>query len=301
MSGNTKKKRYPSQRKGKRLYWDTCVFLAWIKDESVWPEDVKKGIAQTIEMAMSGEVTIVTSALTMAEILEAKMTPEQKHRFAGIFAAPYLQLVDLDRRISTRSSTIRDYHDTRRYNPDGSHKSGSFMRMPDAIHLATAIHMNVTAVHTLDGSGKNPRRLDMLELDGNVGGFPLAIRRPAFIPPPKFSDTPIEPVSGPQRDLFTELEVTDDTTAPQETEPITTDVRRSGDRDPEDFANAEVAKDETEGAKTEGEVKAGPPTGDQPVMTQTRSAIEPQEPSVKQEMPDVSSSGPVDPGLIPQE
>lgn len=269
MSGNTKKKRRISQRRCKKLYWDTCVFLAWIKDESVWPDDVRKGIEQTIEMAIAGEVLIVTSALTMAEILESKMTPEQKNRFAGVFAAPYLRLVDLDRKISTRSSEIRAYHDTRKYNGDGTLKSGSFMRMPDAIHLATAIHMKVDAVHTLDGAAKNPKRLDMLELDGNVGGSPLAIRRPAFIPAPQFSATPIEPVSGPQRNLFSELEIADVTITQQKTEPVAVDVRSSGDGHPENSAGAEAAGgegedkkgtgDEAEGAITEGLRETGSP------------------------------------------
>jgi hypothetical protein len=153
MSGNTETKRQRPKR-ARRRYWDTCVFLAWIKDETVWPENVRKGIAQTIEMAMAGEVVIVTSTLTLAEILEAKMTPEQRVKFAGIFSAPYLQLVDMDRRISTKSSVIRDHHDTRTYDQDGRQNGGSFMRLPDAIHLATAIHMNVDVVNTLDGSGQ---------------------------------------------------------------------------------------------------------------------------------------------------
>jgi hypothetical protein len=39
----------------------------------------------------------------------------------------------------------------------GSLKGGTFIRMPDAIHLATALHMNVTVMNTLDGAGKSPK------------------------------------------------------------------------------------------------------------------------------------------------
>jgi hypothetical protein len=178
-------------------------------------------------MAMSGELVIVTSTLTLAEILEARMTAEQRIKFAGIFSSPYLQLVDMDRRISAKSSVIRDRHDTRTYNLDGSQKGGSFMRLPDAIHLATAINMNVDVVNTLDGAGKNPRRLDMIQLDGNVAGARLSIKVPTYIPPPQFSESTGEPISGSQASLFA-TEVTNENTTAEKVESEPVDIRRSG-------------------------------------------------------------------------
>src|ERR1035438_6011711 len=190
-----------SGKRARRIYWDTCVFLAWIKQETVWPEEVTKGIEQTIELAKSKQVVIATSALTIAEALATQVTLEQKQRFRHIFSVSYLQLIDLDRRISEKASVIRDYYDTRQFKA-GVYQSGSSMAMGDAIHLATAIHFNMDEFQTLDGAGKRPRRTDILNLDGDVAGSRLNIKRPKFVPPPEPLEGPQQKVSGLQPGLF---------------------------------------------------------------------------------------------------
>lgn len=57
---------------------------------------------------------------------------------------------------------------------------------PDAIHLATALHLNTHEFHTFDGSdaSKKPRRskyqrCGLLKLDGNVAGHKLSVVRPS--------------------------------------------------------------------------------------------------------------------------
>jgi predicted nucleic acid-binding protein len=266
MSGNTKKRRERPQRR-KKVYWDTCVFIAWIGDESSWPDDVKKGIQQTIELAISGEVMIVTSALTLAEILETKMTPDQKIKFRTAFSAPYLQLIDVDRKIGVLSAQIRERHDTRIYGPNRTLISGTFIRMPDSIHLATAIHLNVAVLNTLDGSGRSPKRLDMLELDGKVGGYSLSIKLPSFVPPPEFSKEPIEPVSGQQGalDLFSDQGFANEsTTSSEETVTVPADVQPSGDGNPEDQTGTQTAEEKNEGEGSE--IAEGQP---EPITIQT--------------------------------
>src|SRR5204863_497117 len=46
----------------------------------------------------------------------------------------------------------------------------------DATHLATAIHYRASAFHTFDNGGRRARGL--LELNGNVAGYPLVICKP---------------------------------------------------------------------------------------------------------------------------
>src|SRR5689334_22858016 len=105
MNGRQPKKPH-ADRKAPRCYWDTCVFLAWIKDEECWSDSITQGIAQTIEMAISRQVVIVTSALTITEALASKLTKEQNMKFAKIFSVPYVQLIDLDRRVSGKAAAI---------------------------------------------------------------------------------------------------------------------------------------------------------------------------------------------------
>jgi hypothetical protein len=56
-------RRGPSYR-----YWDSCAFLGWLKKE----EDKKEGCGAVIRAAQAGEVIIVTSSLTIAEVLHTK-------------------------------------------------------------------------------------------------------------------------------------------------------------------------------------------------------------------------------------
>lgn len=88
------------------ISWDSCVFFAWIKDEPL-DDYIKKGIEQTIENAYSGQVVIVSSTITLSEVLQTKMTADQKEKYAQVFKHPSLQLVDVDRRIAAKAALIR--------------------------------------------------------------------------------------------------------------------------------------------------------------------------------------------------
>ena len=183
------------------IYWDSCVFLAWIKKEMIWSQDVRDGIAQTVENWTSGALTIVTSSLTMLEVLSAELSIEQKDSFEKVFANPRLQMVDMDRRVSGKASAIRQFYDDRVWGPNGL-ESGRNMGVGDAIHLATALHFRVSEFQTLDGSGRKPKRFELLTLKDDVAGARLKIRLPHFVPPQVFSEGPIPPTNGSQQELF---------------------------------------------------------------------------------------------------
>ena len=183
------------------VYWDTCVFLAWIKNETCWSEDIIKGIQQTIEEWRARHIVIATSAITMLEILSSQMTKEHKEAFAKVFSDPHLQLIDMDRRIVGKASAIRSEYDNRVFKADGS-CTGSIMALGDAIHLATAIHYDAAEFQTLDGSGARKRRTDLLKLDGNVAGARLLIKLPKYVPPPEPLEGPVSTVGGTQPLLF---------------------------------------------------------------------------------------------------
>ncbi|MEI9815174.1 MAG: hypothetical protein WDO18_22110 [Acidobacteriota bacterium] len=116
----------------RKLYWDTCIFLAWIKGETCWPEDVLKGIEQSVEEWNAGRLIVVTSTITMLEILSAELTADQKLRFTKAFAHPGLQPIDVDRRVSGRASVIRQFYDDRIFDLDGKLVSG---RVIDSLSL----------------------------------------------------------------------------------------------------------------------------------------------------------------------
>lgn len=57
------------------IYWDTCIFLAWIKEEK--PPQRKPGDIEGIEWiagkVTSGEMLLFTSVITHTEVLASKM------------------------------------------------------------------------------------------------------------------------------------------------------------------------------------------------------------------------------------
>jgi|GEM_PF-1710858 len=177
--------------KPKLLYWDTCIFLAWIKMETCWPEDVTKGIEQVVDSWRSGKTIIVTSSLTMLEVLSAQLSVDQKDLLRKVFSQPTLQLVDIDRRISAKASVIRQFYDDRTFHEDGSLKSGRIMGIGDAIHLATALSVDrLSEFQTLDGAGKQRKKFALLDLGETVAEARLNIRLPRYVPPPVLLDAP---------------------------------------------------------------------------------------------------------------
>jgi predicted nucleic acid-binding protein len=191
----------PMSGRKRRIYWDTCVFLAWIKAETVWPEDVLKGISQSVEEWRSGRLIIVTSAITLVELQSSRLTKEHHTAIAAAFGHPGLQLIDLDRRISGKAAHVRNYYDDRVFKADGT-KTGKVIGLGDAIHLATAIHIGVDEFQTLDGTSKNPRKYDLLRLGDVVADARLVIRVPAFIAPPEPLKGPLTALAGDQPGLF---------------------------------------------------------------------------------------------------
>ena len=53
-------------------YWDSCLFVAWIKDEQRKGDEMA-GVREVISRAKRREVTIMTSVLTTTEVLQSKL------------------------------------------------------------------------------------------------------------------------------------------------------------------------------------------------------------------------------------
>lgn len=189
----------------KLIFWDSCIFFAWIKDEP-WPDEIKKGIEQTLEQAYSNQLAIVTSSVTLAEVIQSQLTKEQKERYARIFQHPNLQLYDIDRRIAGKAGVIREAYDTRVFNDKMQQVSGSFMSLGDSLQLATALHLGVREFQTLDGAGKK-KPLSLLSLNGNVAGAMIAIVKPCYVKPPELLvGPPPADMKGGQTSLLDMLE-----------------------------------------------------------------------------------------------
>lgn len=140
-----------------RRYWDACAFLAWLKQE----DGRYEGCGNVLREARAGKLQIVTSALTIAEVLMLKgkePVPERDRRLVrDVFKAEWLILYNVDRTIAESAQEV-----VWRFR----------VHPKDAIHVATALSARVDRLDTTDG--------DLLKRSGRIGAPALTIARPVI-------------------------------------------------------------------------------------------------------------------------
>jgi predicted nucleic acid-binding protein len=141
------------------IYWDSDAFLGWLQEE---PGKVEL-CDGTLTRVTKGEVLIVTSALTIAEVLwmrGAPMIPVTKAELVRkFFRRSYIRVRNVTRAISEDAQDLVWSHS---------------IRPKDAIHVATALDAKVPFLETFDDR--------LLKQTGTVGDPPLVIRRPIATP-----------------------------------------------------------------------------------------------------------------------
>lgn len=154
-----------------RFYWDTAPIIAWIKDEKREDPSEMDELAEVIDLVERNKAVLMTSVLWRAEVLAGALNDDQKRNLTRVFQNRYIQELSIDARVMDLAGEIRTFH---KRNPQ--HKGVlQNIRVPDAIHLASAIHYDATAFHTFDGKKAGGQKSSLLTLDGNVGGHRLKI------------------------------------------------------------------------------------------------------------------------------
>jgi predicted nucleic acid-binding protein len=146
-----------------KYYWDSSAFIVWLVGEEHAPGDLQ-GFDDVTNQVERDKADLFTSEITKLEVLQGRMTPEQKDRFNRLFQRRNVVVVDMHGRVTQLSIQIREW------NPKIS--------SPDAIHLATAILYEADEFHTTDGGGKRKRPGDLIPLSGNIAGHKLKICKP---------------------------------------------------------------------------------------------------------------------------
>lgn len=155
----------------KRIYWDACVWIALIKQETVTLKDstVEKRYArcrEIIDMAEKGSVEIVTSAFTIAEVCKSPDVKDSGvENLATYFDKSYILLVPVDKTVAVKAQ--------------GMQTSGlAGLKPPDAIHLASAYRAQVLEMHSYDS--------DLLNLNRAItgrDGQPMRVCKPGDVIP----------------------------------------------------------------------------------------------------------------------
>jgi predicted nucleic acid-binding protein len=145
-------------------YWDTCLFLAWLKDEPRKSGEMD-GVREIIERAKRRDCRIMTSVITSVEVLQATIPAGIDTLFVGLMRR--ITRVAVDVKVAQLAHDIRNH-----YQKAGGRK----LETPDALHLATAILYRSDEFHTFDEN-------DLIPLSGNVAGHRQVICMPKAVNP----------------------------------------------------------------------------------------------------------------------
>lgn len=160
------------------VYLDTCIFLAHIKNEQrVDPKDLQ-GINEIVKVWNEHKIHIVTSTLTITEILLSRVGDDAYETFNRFFQHRTAYLVSVSRPIAEMASEVRDYYDIQYQK----HKT---LTTPDANHLATAIWFGCTKFYTFDEKEDHTRKnLPLIPLGPRIADkYNLVILKPQPIDP----------------------------------------------------------------------------------------------------------------------
>lgn len=163
------------------VYWDSNAFLGYLKEE---PDKVEP-CGDVLRAAENGLLVIVTSALTIAEVIYLKGSPklpsEQRKKVTDFFKSEFISVRNVTRATADLASEL---------------VWDSNIHPKDAIHVATACLYEIPVMHTYDD-----------RLLGNSGvklaGHKLEIVKPSFVhqvdwvdeSEPKASNKPPSPAS----------------------------------------------------------------------------------------------------------
>jgi len=112
----------------KKPYFDSSVFLSWIKKEEIGRVKRWEHVAHILALAERGEFNIFTSTITLAEVHKmrsgAVLPADLNGQLLAYFEHQFIQVIDVDRMIGEQANGF-----CRQY--------GIFPN--DAIHLACAL------------------------------------------------------------------------------------------------------------------------------------------------------------------
>jgi predicted nucleic acid-binding protein len=149
-----------------RPYFDSSIFIAWIKGEVIGGIDRKAVANHNFTLASRGAFKIFTSAVTLAEVHRIKGRPgtlsaSQDEEILQFFEHEYIIIVDVDREVGENANKFcREYG----LNP------------MDAIHLACALRAKCDVLLSWDNDYKGVRRTDIrCERPQMLGQLELAL------------------------------------------------------------------------------------------------------------------------------
>ena len=151
------------------VYWDTCIYIAWLMDENR-PNHEMDGVHESAKKIKEGKQKLICSPIVTAQIYKIKMGQQVMAIFDRFLKRKSVQYVDYEYQAGCLTSEIREYYTIRRQDVDTI----------DAQHLAISILYKVDAFYTFDRGKRGG--IDLLSISGNVAGHNLTICKPPLPP-----------------------------------------------------------------------------------------------------------------------
>jgi len=144
--------------KPRLVYWDACIFIAWLKNEQRPDPADLDGITYLVEEWQAGQLVIATSTITRIEVLDSTLTEQQQTLFRRVLRQSKVRVFGVTGPIADTAHALRDFYPTPR------------LSTPDAIHLATAIAWECAAFFTFDGARDEKKKRKLLPLGPTIAG-----------------------------------------------------------------------------------------------------------------------------------
>lgn len=140
------------------IYWDACCLIGFLKAE---PGKVD-ACQRVLEAAAAGEALLVTSALTIVEVVhvgqQPPLPPEDEAKIVKFLERAEFVVVPFERAQAEEARRLMWQEGLKRQ---------------DAIHLSTAVWRKIEVFHTYDPA--------LLALSGKVGNPKIEIRKPDWM------------------------------------------------------------------------------------------------------------------------
>jgi predicted nucleic acid-binding protein len=142
------------------VYWDANVFISHFTRRSRTDEEMR-GIAYWAQLADEGKTTIVTSALTYAEVLQGRLTEDEFRQFDKFMTGGRVDVKDGTIGVMVKVKELREHFfalkaaKLEEYKRRGIQQGVPVICTPDAIHVATAEVYDCAEFHTFDRRTKH--------------------------------------------------------------------------------------------------------------------------------------------------
>lgn len=137
------------------IYWDSCIFIAYFKQEIREDPNDLAGIEELMHLFEMKQCFLATSVVTISEVLQYKTGNETHKKFRDFLNRQDIVLIEITRQIADIAQHIREkYRNT----------DDSTLSTPDCLQLASAIRYKCSPFYTFDGcTGKKNSILKIRE------------------------------------------------------------------------------------------------------------------------------------------